>query len=263
MGTAFFRPGGSGLSVFLNAGDPPLGVLPELVAILDEARVDCLELAVPFLGSVSDGPVIRASAATAVRRGVTLASTLRTINEIRPFLVHTRIAVLMDWASTRQHQSIPSALAEVADSEVDAVLLHAVPPVEYQPYIEAATDLGVSVVSTCFATSSEATLRRAAESSSAYIYIVGNRGRTGAASCDFDAVSDALAALRRITPGCETAVGFGIRNSQDVAEVRARGANSAIVGTPLVAEMVAAQERGADLALTLRAFLHHLLATGT
>ena len=62
---AFFAeppPGRPGLAVFLNAGDPPLDVLQELVLRLDHLRVDCLELAVPFPNSPSDGPVIRESA---------------------------------------------------------------------------------------------------------------------------------------------------------------------------------------------------------
>ena len=49
-------PGRPGLALFLNAGDPPLDVLRELVLRLDELKVDCLELAVPFPNSPSDGP---------------------------------------------------------------------------------------------------------------------------------------------------------------------------------------------------------------
>ena len=51
MNAAFFAdrpPGRTGLAVFLNAGDPPLDVLRELVRLLDDCRVDCLELAIPF-----------------------------------------------------------------------------------------------------------------------------------------------------------------------------------------------------------------------
>jgi len=65
------RPAGRpGLAVFLNAGDPPLDVLRELVLMLDASRVDCLELAVPFPDSPSDGPVIRESANRALADGV-------------------------------------------------------------------------------------------------------------------------------------------------------------------------------------------------
>ena len=67
--SAFFadRPAGrTGLALFLNAGDPPLDVFRELVLMLDACKIDCLELAVPFPNSPSDGPVIRESAARAL-----------------------------------------------------------------------------------------------------------------------------------------------------------------------------------------------------
>ena len=70
---AFFddrAPGRPGLALFLNCGDPPLDVFKELVLALDEAKVDCLELAIPFPNSPSDGPVIRESASRALERGV-------------------------------------------------------------------------------------------------------------------------------------------------------------------------------------------------
>ena len=61
-------PGRPGLALFLNCGDPPLDVFRELVLMLDEAKVDCLELAIPFPNSPSDGPVIRESASRALER---------------------------------------------------------------------------------------------------------------------------------------------------------------------------------------------------
>ena len=63
------RPEGRpGLALFLNAGDPPFDVFRELVLRLDAHRVDCLELAVPFPNSPSDGPVISSSPSSRKRR---------------------------------------------------------------------------------------------------------------------------------------------------------------------------------------------------
>ena len=64
MSSFFERPtaAGPGTVIFLNAGDPPLGEFVGLVLDMDRAGVDCLELAVPFPDSVTDGPVIRRSA---------------------------------------------------------------------------------------------------------------------------------------------------------------------------------------------------------
>ena len=75
MTSAFFsdRPAGRpGLALFLNAGDPPLDTFRELVLMLDSCKIDCLELAVSFPNSPTDGPVagrLPAAPIAAVHRG--------------------------------------------------------------------------------------------------------------------------------------------------------------------------------------------------
>ena len=54
--------------------------------MLDEAKVDCLELAIPFPNSASDGPVIRASASRALEDGVDRDAVLEFIRDVRPEL---------------------------------------------------------------------------------------------------------------------------------------------------------------------------------
>src|SRR5437763_9618585 len=90
-------PGRPGLALFLNAGDPPLDVFRELVMMLDANRVDCLELAIPFPNSPSDGPVIRESADRALADGVDREAVLAFIADVRPRLDHLKIALLADW----------------------------------------------------------------------------------------------------------------------------------------------------------------------
>ena len=89
------RPQGRpGLALFLNAGDPPLDVFADLVRMLDQARVDCLELAIPFPNSASDGPVIRESATRALEDGIDRDAVLGFVREVRPQLSHLKIALL-------------------------------------------------------------------------------------------------------------------------------------------------------------------------
>src|SRR5919109_3122743 len=92
------KPGRPGLALFLNAGDPPLDVFRELVLMLDEARVDCLELAIPFPNSASDGPVIRASASRALQDSIDRDAVLAFVQRVRPECRHLKIALLADWS---------------------------------------------------------------------------------------------------------------------------------------------------------------------
>ncbi|WP_181010331.1 tryptophan synthase subunit alpha, partial [Streptomyces sp. SM14] len=116
--------GRTGLALFLNAGDPPLTTLPALLAMLDEEGVDCVELAVPFPDSPTDGAVVRRSADRALALGVGLEETLAVIAAVRPSLRRLRIALLADWSHSLRERPAADMAAAVAGSGADALLAH-------------------------------------------------------------------------------------------------------------------------------------------
>jgi len=122
------QPGRPGLALFLNAGDPPLDTFRELVLMLDEAKVDCLELAIPFPNSASDGPVIRASASRALADGVDRQTVLDFIARIRPELSHLKIALLADWSYSIKGTPMREFLERVQAAGADGLLVHGFSP---------------------------------------------------------------------------------------------------------------------------------------
>src|SRR5712691_11396172 len=224
-----------GLAVFLNAGDPPLDVLADVVAMLDERRVDCLELAVPFPDSVTDGPVVKASARRALGAGTGLDETIAFVDAVRPSLSHLRIALFVDWRHTVRPLSVEAVVRQVGDSAVDGLLVHAIPPRSRPPYYEAAARAGVPVVATCYAGSADEVVADAAASASAYVYLASRSGRTGGGSeIDSATVGATVARLRSMGARTPIAVGFGVRSAADVAAVHGAGADAAIVGSAFV-----------------------------
>lgn len=231
------RPGRPGLAVFVNAGDPPLEMLPELVAMLDESDVDCLELAVPFPGSVTDGPVIRRSADRALAGGVTCEAVLAAVAAVRPGLRRLRIALLADWSHTVRDRDLRDFARAVAGAGCDGLLLHGLPPRLRAAHYEAARLAGLPLVTTCYAVSGPATVAEAAEHASAYLYLVAHYGRSGTtAAPDRDRLAGTLATLRAATHA-PVAVGFGIRTRADIAALEELGADAAVVGSAGVARI--------------------------
>lgn len=251
------RTGGPGLAVFLTAGDPPLEQLADVVVMLDELGVDCLELAVPFPDSVTDGPVIRRSAARALARGTGLQDVLRFVADIRGRLRHLRIVLLADWGHTVRPLREPAFLGMVAASGADALLLHALPPVLHDSYRRAAESAAVPVVSTCYATSGDAVLGEAAQGT-AYIYLVASYGRTGAVVTDgYARLSGVVGRLRALSP-LPIAVGFGIRSAADVTAAASSGADAVVVGSAAVAQVERAATQQRDVTEDLRRFIGEL-----
>jgi tryptophan synthase alpha chain len=262
---AFFaerRPGTPGLALFLNAGDPPLAVLEDVVEMLDARRVDCLELAVPFPDSPTDGPVIRRSAARALSRGTDLEATLAFVTAVRPRLRHLRIVLLADWRHTVRGRPAGGFLSGVRHAGVDALLVHGLPPRARPAFYPAAAEQSVPLVTTYYAGSAPATADEAARHASAYVYLVAHYGRSGSAPGPDDAaLSPAIAALRRRTH-VPIAVGFGVRHRPDVARLQRAGADAAVVGSACVSCVEAAQDGDGDVVAALDAFLAQLGWTG-
>ena len=141
-----------GIAVFLNAGDPPLEQLLHLALLLDSSGVDCLELAVPFPDSVTDGPTVRRSAVRALQRGdVALSDVIWHVNRIRPLLRRLRIVLLLDWAYTVRPRGLQTTLQVVAESAADAILIHALPPRFRRDFYDMSEAFGLPVVTSCYA----------------------------------------------------------------------------------------------------------------
>ncbi|MFD7554729.1 MULTISPECIES: tryptophan synthase subunit alpha [unclassified Streptomyces] len=254
-------PGGvPGLALFLNAGDPPLPVLRDLVLMLDEEGVDCLELAVPFPDSFTDGPVVRRSARRALDRGgAGLDDVLAFIADVRPHLSHLRIALLADWSHSLKHRDLAATTREIAASGADGLLVHGLPPRLRAEHLESAAAAGLPVVTTCYAKSDPETQALAAAHASAYLYLVAHYGRSGTAPAEGHAGLARTVTDLRAHSDSPIAVGFGVSTRQDVEAVGAAGADAAIIGSAAVAAVERAQEAGRDVTEAFREFVRSVL----
>jgi tryptophan synthase alpha chain len=259
--SAFFaepRPDRPGLAVFLNAGDPPFEVLREVMLLLDECRVDCIELAVPFPNSASDGPVIRRSADRALADGVDRDGVLAFVERVRPELSHLKIALLADWSHSIKGLQLPDFIDRVKASGADGLLVHGLPPRLREQYYEAAKAAGQPIVTTAYATSDGAKLDEAAEHGTAYIYLVAHYGRSGTSVApDHSALVPALERLRAKTD-IPIAVGFGVKNRSHIEGLGAVGADAAIVGSACVACVENSLTAGTDVVVDFHALLVEL-----
>jgi tryptophan synthase alpha chain len=255
----FFTYDKPGLALFLNAGDPPLDVLADVVTMLDEEGVDCLELAVPFPGSVTDGPVIRRSAQRALDRGVDLDQALAFVAATRPKLRRLRIALLADWSHTFKGRPLAATIADIAASTVDGMLAHALPPRLRDDYRHAARDAGLPIVTTCYhKVSSPEVLADAAANAEAYLYLVAQYGRSGNAPAEgYAGLAETVSRLRADS-AAPIAVGFGVRTRADVLAVRDCGADAVVVGSAVVAQVEDALAKGTDVVARLRDFVRSI-----
>lgn len=261
MTSGFFAerpPGRPGLALFLNAGDPPLDVFRELVLMLDAQKVDCLELAVPFPNSPTDGPVIRESADRALADGIGRDEVLGFIASVRPQLSHMKIALLADWRHSIRDLPPEEFVGRVKESGADGLLVHGLPPRVRPQFYETAREVGQPIVSTCYSSSEPKVIEEAAEYGSAYIYLVSAYGRSGTVGPpDHSTLVPVLESIRSRTD-VPIAVGFGVKTREDIEGLGAVGADAAIVGSACVACVADALAQGRDVVEDFRALLVEL-----
>ncbi|HVK21097.1 MAG TPA: tryptophan synthase subunit alpha, partial [Actinokineospora sp.] len=263
------RPAGTpGLAPFLNAGDPPLDVLADLVAMLDESGVDCLELAVPFPGSVTDGLTVRQSANRALAQGVDLDTTLEFISKTST--KRLKIALLVDWSHSLKRRPLSTVADEAAAAGVDGLLVHGLPPRLKAEYHLATDAAALPIVTTCYHRKSPPeVLAEAAAKATAYVYLVAHYGRSGSApAAGYADLAGTVARLRE-TATAPIAVGFGVRTRHDVEAIHGVGADAVIVGSAGVAVVERALAHGRDVVADFHDFVrslhpvHHPLHTGS
>lgn len=222
-----------GLVAYITAGDPSLEASERIVLALAEAGADVIELGVPFSDPIADGPTIQRASERALRSGATLA---RVIDLVRTLRAKTDVPlVLFSYFNPILQMGLDKFAGVAADAGADGVLATDLTPEEAGDYLRILRARGLDAIFLAAPTSTEERLKRIAESSSGFLYLISRTGVTGAK----DTLPEDLPALvRRVRAASRLpiAVGFGISLPGHVS-ILGGLADAAVVGSALVAEI--------------------------
>ena len=267
IGETFARlktEGRKALIPFVMAGDPDVAATRALLVELARAGADLIEVGVPFSDPVADGPVIQRAGARALRNGVGVAQVLEVVRGARAALGAAGEAsapagvafVLFSYFNPLLQFGVERLGAEARAAGVDGVLVTDLPP-------EAATDFAsvmgrnrLDCIYLAAPTSTDARLRLIARRATGFIYAVSRAGVTGARA-EVSAEAEQLVARLRRVSSLPVAVGFGISDARQVAEVW-RYSDAAVVGSAIVAE-IERRSGSPDLAARVADFTRGLL----
>jgi tryptophan synthase alpha chain len=228
------QQGRAGLITFVTAGDPDRATSQAILDGLPAAGADLIELGVPFSDPMADGPVIELASQRALKNGATLARTLEMVAEFRQKDAQTPV-ILMGYYNPVYAYGAGRFCADAAKAGVDGLIIVDLPPEEAAELGAPARASGIDVIYLTTPTSDDARLPTVLASASGFVYHVSIAGITGTASAQLDAVSAALARIRRHT-GLPLAVGFGIKTAAQVAEI-GKLADAAVVGSAIVQKL--------------------------
>lgn len=222
--------GAKGLIVYLTAGDPSLEATGKLLAALDRAGADVIELGVPFSDPLADGPVIQQASERALRAGATLGKILEALPRWResfeaPVVLFSYYNPVLQWGLERFARDAARAGAAGA-------LIVDLTPEEAGPYVAAMRAENLDTIFLGSPTSPDERLKRAAALTTGFFYLVSRTGTTGEQSEISSALPLLVERARRFTR-LPLAVGFGISTPDQVREAAAQ-ADAAVVGSAVV-----------------------------
>ncbi len=220
--------GRKALVPFVTGGDPSLDDLPAILAVLQEAGADLIEVGVPFSDPIADGPTIQASSQRALDRGVTPSAILS-----RLALAELRVPVLlMGYYNTILRFGTEAFAVAAGKSGVSGTIVSDLTPEEAGDWIAASRTAGLNNVFLAAPTSTDARLDAVCGGASGFVYAVSRTGVTGVGSALPDDVRSLVHRIQARTtlPVC---VGFGISTPEQVRMV-CEVADGAVVGSWLV-----------------------------
>jgi tryptophan synthase alpha chain len=216
--------GRKALVAFFTAGYPDEDTCAAMVRAAVDAGADIVEIGVPFSDPIADGPVIQASSAAALARGMTLPRALALSAELSVAAPR----VVMCYVNPLLAMGVESFARAALGAGVAGVILPDVSFEESRAFRAPLRREGLVYVDLVAPTSGDARIRAITGAAEGFVYLVAVTGVTGTrAAADPDLA--ALAGRVRQAAPVPVYAGFGISGPE-----AARHSDGIIIGSRLV-----------------------------
>ena len=249
------------LAIFLTAGYPNIEKSIQSLKILDEAKVDLIELGVPFSDPLADGPVIQAASHKALEAGVNLDMVFEIVQRANL----KQKVILFSYYNPLYAYGFDNLIKKCKEHNVSGALIPDLPMDEAQDLCQKFKENDLTLTLLAAITSTDERLEKIAKLSEPFVYLVSRVGVTGSnkdaaelkdqkADADEERLVQVLNKLKAFTK--PIGIGFGIDSAAKVRETLKSGADMAIVGTKAI--RVLEEDQSADLR-EFRDFIHALM----
>ncbi len=237
---------------FAVAGDPDIETSERVFRTYVDSGADILEIGYPFSDPIADGPVNQRAAVRAIDAGLNHSRFFALIRRLR---ARTDIPFgLLLYANSVLHYGFERFCRDAAAAGIDSVLVADMPPEESDSMYRALHHHHLRSVFIVSELTPPARLKRICARTDGFVYVVSRLGTTGIRKDMGTAVATTLSRLKKATqlPLC---VGFGLSTPEHVRAVHRAGADGAIVGSALVAQVEKLKDRPEQMLRKLRSMV--------
>lgn len=192
--------------------------------------VDCIEMQIPFSEPMADGPVILKANQDSLATGTSVADCMGFGGEMTkeydiPFLFMTYYNIIFKYGEEQFFKDCQQA-------GIRGLIIPDLPPEMGEEFFRLAKMYEVAPVLIFAPTSTDSRMEELNKSAAGFIYCVARRGVTGKKS-DFDDDFDSYLHRCRAATTLPLAVGFGIRDKDDVSAITGK-ADMAVIGSETI-----------------------------
>lgn len=206
--------------------DESFKIIEEMV----KAGVDLMELQIPFSEPIADGPVILHANQESLNKGATVEKCLEfaadTVKSFHiPFLFMSYYNILFKYGVERFTE-------KTKECGIKGAIVPDLPIEEGKEYLDAMAARNLAPIFIFSPQTKEERMRKIASHAQGFIYCVAREGVTGF-DTDFSKQLEAYLDLCRRTAGLPIALGFGVKEREDVDFLKNK-ADIAIIGTETI-----------------------------
>ena len=220
------------LSIYFSAGHPSLEDTVPILKKLQAAKVDMVEIGLPFSDPLADGPTIQESSTQALSNGMTTDKLFSQLENIREYI--NIPLVLMGYFNPMMQFGIEKFCKCCESIGIDGLIIPDLPVDIYHEKYKILFDKhGLYNMFLITPQTPEKRIRYIDKVSNGFIYMVSSASVTGAKNNFGDSQKDYFKRISGMRLSSPTVVGFGISNASTYSTA-IEHSNGAIIGSAFI-----------------------------
>lgn len=220
------------LSIYFSAGHPSLEDTVPILKKLQAAKVDMVEIGLPFSDPLADGPTIQESSTQALSNGMTTDKLFSQLENIREYI--NIPLVLMGYFNPMMQFGIEKFCQCCESIGIDGLIIPDLPVDIYHEKYKILFDKhGLYNMFLITPQTPEKRIRYIDKVSNGFIYMVSSASVTGAKNTFGDSQKDYFKRISGMRLSSPTVVGFGISNASTYSTA-IEHSKGAIIGSAFI-----------------------------
>lgn len=199
------------LNIYFTAGFPQINSMPEILAGLEKAKVDMVEIGMPYSDPLSDGPTIQNSSSIAIKNGITTDQIFEQLGQCNSSIS----TIMMGYYNAVYLYGIEKFCEKCKQTGVSGVILPDLPIDIYQEKYRAIfEEYGILAIFLITPETSEERIKYIDDCSTSFIYAVSSSSTTGKGT-EIQSAKEYLERLKKMQLKSPLMVGFNISTKED------------------------------------------------